>query len=544
MNTNPNYRLVSSLTETEILDALAFTGSINKAAIRLNVSRTSLQDRVREIKGKFSAQSMPDPIKLNSPMQGNGIHYWIFSSAQDRTDVDQDFLKNLEAYADYLGAEIMIGGFTYMTPNREMWSKDSLKDDLFHPSIAKYMTNRQHHVGRDIIFCGEQNTLPTAVNPLSGFETYTKHKWGIFPHPRVTLQSVPTMLTQDVKINMTTGCVTKPNYIQKKAGIKAEFHHVLGAVIVAIDEDGDFFCRHLIADSTSGFQDLDAYVNDGVITTGERVEALNYGDIHTRCLDEQVAAGTFGYDMSEGYCTDELMEHSMTDVLRPHVAVFNDINDFRPRNHHERGNPHAMFKHYVDGLENVEEEIIETAEFMNQVERPFMDNVVVEANHDQALEKWLREADYRNDPVNAVFFLTTQLKKYCAIAANNKGFILIEEVLRDYAPLSRTVFLKEKDSVKICYDIEIALHGHSGANGSRGTPKAFARMGSKANTGHTHSANIFEGIYTAGTCTTMLVGYNEHGLSSWSHSHIVTYTNGKRAIVTMRGSKWREGRTE
>lgn len=34
------------------------------------------------------------------------------------------------------------------------------------------------------------------------------------------------------------------------------------------------------------------------------------------------------------------------------------------------------------------------------------------------------------------------------------------------------------------------------------------------------------------------MGYNK-GPSSWSHSHVVTYPNGKRAVVTMRGTRWR-----
>ena len=34
------------------------------------------------------------------------------------------------------------------------------------------------------------------------------------------------------------------------------------------------------------------------------------------------------------------------------------------------------------------------------------------------------------------------------------------------------------------------------------------------------------------------MGYNT-GLSAWSHSHVLLYANGKRAILTMRGRRWR-----
>jgi azurin len=58
------------------------------------------------------------------------------------------------------------------------------------------------------------------------------------------------------------------------------------------------------------------------------------------------------------------------------------------------------------------------------------------------------------------------------------------------------------------------------------------------NTGHTHTASILEGVYTAGVKANLEQGYNK-GASSWSHSDIITYSGGKRAIVTFKNGKWR-----
>jgi len=63
-------------------------------------------------------------------------------------------------------------------------------------------------------------------------------------------------------------------------------------------------------------------------------------------------------------------------------------------------------------------------------------------------------------------------------------------------------------------------------------------MGRKAIVGHTHQAGIHDGIYTAGVSGSLDMDYNR-GPSSWSHSHVLTYPNGKRAIVTMWRDKWR-----
>ncbi|MEG7603125.1 hypothetical protein, partial [Listeria monocytogenes] len=81
-------------------------------------------------------------------------------------------------------------------------------------------------------------------------------KWGVFPHPRVALQSIATMFSHPAKQIMTTGTLSKPNYTPTKAGLKSEFHHIVGALLVEVDGCGNIFCRHLIADALGGFQDL------------------------------------------------------------------------------------------------------------------------------------------------------------------------------------------------------------------------------------------------------------------------------------------------
>jgi hypothetical protein len=88
---------------------------------------------------------------------------------------------------------------------------------------------------------------------------------------------------------MTTGACTVPNYIEKKAGLKAEFHHQIGATIVEVDGADRIFCRQIGATNDGSFQDLDAVVRNGEVTFGNRVEAITWGDIHREQIDPQVA---------------------------------------------------------------------------------------------------------------------------------------------------------------------------------------------------------------------------------------------------------------
>jgi hypothetical protein len=510
-------------TDKQLLAAIKKHGSGRKAAKALGIPRTSMQDRVAAAKKeKFSTKQRLRRVKISAPKRG-GTKRFIFSSAQDGTKVHEGFLANLEAYAEFMDAEIHIGGFTY---NKSLFEDHSNKRATFHPLVEKYMTNNQFDVAGKLLFCGEINTSPTAVTPLSGFETYTRGKWGIFPHPRVTLQSVATMFHQPSKQIMTTGAVTLPNYIAKKAGIKAEFHHVIGAVIVEVDGDGDVFCRHLIAEKDGSFQDLGNYVSEGSVEEDASVEAITWGDVHTEQLDPAVKEAAWG---PEG----------MLDRLMPEYQFFHDVLDFQARNHHNLKDPHYQFEMFLKGIDSVEDAIKRVGDFLVETKRDWCQSIVVESNHDRMLMRWLKEADYRADPINAEFFLECQLKVYNAIRQRDDHYLLIEDILNDRFAMGGVVFLREDDSMTICGNtIECALHGHKGANGAKGHIGAYARMGPKANIGHTHSAAIFEGIYQAGTSSKLDLGYNRGGLSSWNHSHIITYPNGKRTIVTMQNGKF------
>lgn len=527
MSTRASNQFMSDGDLIKVVKKLGVRG----AARHFGTPRSTLKDwyesassRVNELK----ARKQPKPIRITKPRVG--VRRFIFSSAQDDTKIHEQFLINLEAYANHIDAQLHIAGFTY---NKSLFTEHNKRDSKirYHERVEKYLTNDQFDVGGKLLFCGEMNTLPTAVRPLEGFQTYTRKKWGIFPHPRVSLESIATMFNEPSKIVMTTGAVTLPNYVPKKAGIRAEFHHVIAAVIVELDEDGDVFCRHLIAEKDGSFQDLTTRVQGGEVTENHRVEAITWGDIHYEMIDAAVAKACWG---------DDGEYNGIVDILEPKYQFFHDVADFRARNHHNIGDHHFRFEMFSRKTEDLDSIMRNVAEFLAKTSRGFSHSIIVESNHDKMLLKWLKGADYRNDPMNAVFFLDCQRAQYQAIKDDVQDFSVFEHVIRTRSPLAHVKFLRESDSFTICgNEIECALHGHKGANGAKANIQQFAKMGPKANVAHTHSAAIFEGIYQAGTTSKLDLGYNRGGLSSWNHSHIVTYPSGKRVIITMqRGKAW------
>lgn len=518
-------------------EAVKTYGGVRAAAKALGIPKSSFWDSLKrqekeEHLSSFTTKELKPSIRFDKPT--SGVKSFILTSAQDNSEIHIPFWNNLKRYAEYLEAEILVSPFTY---NKALFSEhEKDREQVYHPELLSNMVYNRVELGDSVIFCGEMNTLPTAVRPLSGFESYTKSKWGIFPHPKIELQSIPVHPESPCKQNVTTGTVTLPNYVMKKAGIKASFHHTIGAVIVELADDGAFFCRHLIADVDGSFQDLTIFVSDKGIEDDKTVEAITYGDIHHEKLDPTVALTTWGYDVDK---QESINYHSLLTFLKPKYQFFHDLSDFSPRNHHNIGDIHFRFMKHHEGGDNVEEALRGCSKFLSETFLAGCKSIVVNSNHDNALVKWLKTADYRYDPENAIFFLETQASYYRFLKLGMKPKIF-EHVLRSLEPeLDKLdiLFNGEDDSYIICNDIECGMHGHLGANGARPSPGTFAKTSMKANVGHSHSPTIMDGCYIAGVSGRLSQGYNK-GMTSWAHAHIVTYENGKRTLITMNEGRW------
>lgn len=452
---------------------------------------------------------------------------FVFTSAQNNTFVHEKFLKSLETYCEVMDASLIVSTFHY---NKSGYQLNKTKDLWYDPKIRGYIVDEPCQVAEGLVFGGEINILPTAVNPLSGFHNYFSHESGVIPHVKIQMESLPSPKNESARFLYTTGAVTQRNYIQMKAGNKASFHHCFGALVVEVDEEGDWFARQIHAEQKTGcFYDLDKYFTPEGFTFGNNIEAINYGDVHAAKLDDVVAKTSWGKSVGHS---------SILDTLKPSYQLVHDAMDQQARNHHNIKDPHFLFEMFTNKTESLKDEIIKTANVLREMERDFSEVVVVESNHDTALEKYLKEQDYRKDPINAVFFLELQLDKYYAMERGNKDFQTFENAIIRVAPdLYKVRFLKTDETFRV-KDIECGQHGSYGVNGSRGSISAFQKQGIKFNVGHSHSAAIKDGVYYAGVSGKLDMGYNKGG-SSWSQSHILTYKNGKRAIVTLKNGKWR-----
>lgn len=498
----------------------------------LGISKSTVGNILRGEVHSALLESIEDkPIaagEIHSPevfRKGLAGQKFVFTSAQNNTFVHDKFLQCLRTYCQEENAELVVGTFHY---NKSGFQKGGQEGDWYDPKIREYILDESREVFEGLLWCGELNILPTAANPLSGFHSYTGSSCGIVPHAKMQLESLPSPKhSVQPRMLYTTGAVTQRNYVDMKAGQKASYHHVFGAVVAEIDSQGDWFVRQLVCDSDTGeFYDLDKKYLPTRVETNCTLEAVNYGDIHAAKVDVEVAAASWGTKAG-----------SILEELKPKYQFLHDVFDHKNRNHHNVGDPYFLYKMYVNGTESVEEEVAFTSNLIASMERDFSETIVVESNHDLALQRWLKEQDYKKDPINAEFFLTLQLATYQHIKSGTP-FSVFEYACNQFNELPRTTFLSTDESFKVCGDIECGSHGHNGNNGARGGVRAFQMQGIRSNTGHSHSAMIKDGCYVAGVSGKLDMGYNKGG-SSWSQSHILTYKNGKRTIVTLKNGKWK-----
>lgn len=525
-------------SQEDYVSAYATYGSIRKAAAALGVTHRSVEKALKragqqpskvEFVGGLGGQTKT--VKRAVPKKG--VKRYIITAAQTETKINEGFWNNLLALAEYYRAEILVSPFVY---NKQFLGNDKsgkkvagksdneLFDDM-DPALVPYLTTDRIQLAKGLIFCGEVQILPTAVDPLSGMEAYTGRASGIFPHAKIEMRSIPSMRDEPTKFNYTTGCVTRHNYIQKKAGQKGEFHHAYGALIVEVTKDG-WWVRQLNADKNNDTYDLDVCASDGFIWNFEAAEAIVTGDTHIVIADPDVIEATWG--------NGGLME-----LLEPHIQVLHDVYDARARPWQDMNSFHRTMEKHYRGWDSIEDENRETADFINSVEKAADETVIAWSNHHDKLDRMLddKRVSYHDDPVNAEWMLEAQLEMVRAIKRNDDKFILLKWALEKVGLKKFPRFLKEDESFIICPDagggIECGMHGHRGPNGAKGTPKALQKMARKIVIGDKHTAGIYGGVYVVGTCAPAKNTAFAKGPSAWSPAHCVIYPNGKRALVTM-----------
>ena len=442
--------------------------------------------------------------------------FYIATAAQNSTALHTPFWQNLVAYQRYLGAELLVGRFIYNTGAGPTVSDATIRKGIepaYDPRIEQRMFEgdlKPRKLAPSLWWCPEMNILPTAGRPLTGLHTYGAGASIIIPHAKVAMNSLPTAHYARANFAYTTGAATRKNYIAKKAGLMAAFHHSHSALIIEVQGDR-WWVRQLNANSLGKFHDLTNCVDRGKVTTSHPIETISWGDIHA----SEVTAS----DLKSHWGGGGILEH-----LQPRVQFMHDLFSSTATSHHEIKKPSFRYRKWVEG-HTMLRDIDDSARFLRAAHRDWCKTVVVRSNHDEHPDRWLDEADPNKDPANAEIFYEAKL----AQMRGHKDWMFVPWAMYKYGGPDEVQFLSVNDTYKV-KGVEHSHHGHKGPNGSRGSPLGLSRMADKCTTGHIHAAGIIDGVYTGGV-TGIEQEYAE-GPGSWSQSHVLQYDTGKRAIVT------------
>lgn len=430
---------------------------------------------------------------------------FLISWAQSQTPVHKGFLRNMEAYAKEIDADILICAGRYRNPSslpssKRLKEKEKDVKNTWDALVLPYLDANRHNIHPLLCVLSNIKIQPSSSMPLNGLNSITGLESCIIGHPRVQLKSLPVIEGYPHKLLLTTGACTVENYTDSAVGAKGAFHHQIACVVVELDGDV-FHLRHVTADKRGDFYDLMYCVKSGEVSVcNEPVEALVFGDLH----------------IGETNPIAEKISFEMAEMLQPKKIIIHDPITSYSVSHHEIKDPFLLLMREEDGSWSLEKELKQAVEWFQKY--PQYSFVTVLSNHCQHIDAWIRSTDWRKS-LNKKLYL--RFANIIAEGKATKGIVpyVFSTELTNVQPLG----IDESYRIK---DWEISCHGHVGVHGSRPSPTQLKNLPVKTITGHSHVPNRVDGSVTVGTLTHLRISYNK-GASGWLNSNAVIYPNGK-----------------
>jgi hypothetical protein len=470
---------------------------------------------------------------------------FVVTAAQNATPLHEGFWNSLLQYCEFRGAELMVIPIRYKNPtsrwtesqaNEEWWLDRPAVDEMgihYPGPNHKYLWNVRKALNKNISVLGDIKVQPTAVSPLTGFEGLTHGESAILGHTKLQLKVIATPQGKYPKILTTTGACTVKNYTDTRAGKLGDFHHTLGAAVVEVDGPR-FHLRQINATKDGSFYDIVngivmLFNERGAVNANDGIPALVMGDTHVEGIDPDVERATF---------------QEIIPQLKPKKIFWHDLEDGGSVNHWAAKNPFVTGARYYSEAGSASEEFYGALDFVTERTPKDATSYIVASNHNDWLHRWILDRDWKTlSPKDRGFYLKVASKLYEQTKLINgddaeklNAFIMLAK--EHFAKAGGNVRVLEYEESAMVEGVECGMHGHYGANGSRGSAKSFSRIGVKSITGHVHTPAIEEGCYQVGTSTKLTRGYT-HGPSSWLNTHCLIYPNGKRSLINIIDGRWR-----
>ena len=322
---------------------------------------------------------------------------------------------------------------------------------------------------------------------------------------------------------MTTGAITLPNYeseryISQRTAYIATHDHVIGAVVVEIEDEEIFHFRQVQADKRGHFVDLGEFFQGDKITKMAPKEFV-LGDWHSGSTDPTAKQAWI-----------ETVKHTKCEGL-----VLHDAFDGASINHHEKNKRIVRAIAAQKGKLDLAKEGRGLAEDLEELLQHVKRITIVKSNHDVFLDEILNDGRYINDPQN---HRICSLLAVQAIDGKNPLKSLVEMTLTDKDLRKRITWLELDDSYVVAGN-ELGSHGHRGPKGSPGSLVNLEASIGDGVIGHSHTPGILRGMNQVGTSGPLDPPYGKGDPNSAFHSSCLVYPNGAKQNINSVQGKWR-----
>lgn len=398
----------------------------------------------------------------------------------------------------------------------------------FDPILKPYLKNfATEYNFNEHLKALDMQLNPQQINPLTGLQSiqgkkssyWKKYKTSIiFAHSKQDLEVIATGNDTHPRLIHSTGCITNPSYLNNRIGRLAETSHVIGGLVVEIDGPIFHVTQIRIVSPDGSFANLDTrYLPDGKIIK-ERAELLRTGDTHFGQEDQELLDAT----------------KDMIKVFKPKRVTFDDMFDGTSISHHIEGKhfTKAKIRNGAKGkhFQTLANELAYCKEKFEEMTKDLPKDcevIIVGSNHHNHLTQYLNEGRYLKDPVNYEFAHRCIVDMF---DGKNPFTNYID-------PNLNHTWLTENDDYFV-QGVNVAVHGHVGLNGSKGSKNLYHKIYQNAMTAHTHTPSIFKDIFTVGHLSKPRHGYN-NGASTWIGCNGVIYKYGQKQLRLIINGEWK-----
>lgn len=419
--------------------------------------------------------------------------------------------KSITNFCKKRNAELLI--LPMRSHMKALQEQPSHFDSRLLPCLDNFVTDMTFN---DNLMVFDAQLNPQQVNPLTGLDRIKnvngKNTSLIVAHPKQMYEPKASGNNKKPRMIYSTGCITKPEYLNNRIGRIARNDHEYGGIIVEVKGE-KFFIRAVQIDDDGTFVDLGYRYYPNGKTKKERAEYISIGDEHALHTSKELRKTL----------------HNILKELDPKVVGRHDIFDGSSVNPHISNNYYQQAK-MPDHFKSLEKELKITKETVFDI-KPYIKKdtkiLMIDCNHHDFLERYLKAGKYINDKINYEI-----AHRMIVMKLDGKN------PLKEYIdPNDELIWLGSTDDYYI-EGYQVNVHGHLGPDGARGSNINLEKTYGKVMKAHDHKIIKRYGLISSGHFSSDRHGYNK-GASTWLPGVGVIYKGGQVQNIIVIDGEWR-----